>query len=85
MSIAMSVFAFVATVPLWLEDELDPNTISPGYGGFIATGAVAVVVVVLGILMVRTVRRINYRAQVQAEIEREKAAAAQEHKHPEAE
>jgi len=45
---------------------LDPNDVSPGVAGFIATFAVTAVTVLLILAMVRSVRRIRHRALVEA-------------------
>lgn len=55
---------------------LDDDTVTPGVWGFVLTIAVVVAVVLLIIDMVRRVRRVNYRAQVREQLEREAAEAA---------
>jgi hypothetical protein len=52
----------------------DPDTVTPGIIGFVATFGIAIVTVLLIIDMVRRVRRVNYRAQVREELEAEVAA-----------
>ncbi|MFB2584330.1 hypothetical protein [Herbiconiux liukaitaii] len=56
------------------ENTPDPDTVTPGVVGFIATFFVAGVTVLLVIDMVRRVRRVNYRAQVREQLEAEVAA-----------
>ncbi|WP_309711216.1 hypothetical protein [Pseudolysinimonas sp.] len=56
-------------------EELDPNLVTPGVVGFALTFALAVVVVLLVIDMVRRIRRINHRAAVNERLDAEEAAA----------
>ena len=56
------------------ENTPDPDQVTPGVVGFIATFFVAGVTVLLVIDMVRRVRRVNYRAQVREQLEAEVAA-----------
>ncbi len=53
------------------EEEFDPNLVTPGVWGFVLTFAVMVVVVLLILDMVRRIRRVNYRAEVRAQLEAE--------------
>ena len=53
------------------QPQFDPNTVTPGFVGFIATFGVAVIVILLVIDMVRRVRRVNYREQVRQQLEQE--------------
>ena len=57
------------------QPQFDPDTVTPGFVGFIATFGVAAVVILLVIDMVRRIRRVNYRAQVREQLEREAMAA----------
>lgn len=52
----------------------DPDTVTPGIIGFVATFGIALITLFLIIDMVRRVRRVNYRAQVREELEAELAA-----------
>ncbi|WP_066040439.1 hypothetical protein [Herbiconiux solani] len=54
----------------------DPDTVTPGIIGFVATFGIALITLFLIIDMVRRVRRVNYRAQVREELEAELAAQA---------
>lgn len=54
--------------------EFDPNTVTPGAWGFAAIFLVAVATVLLGLDMVRRVRRTTYRAQIQEKLQAEAAA-----------
>jgi len=61
--------------------QFDENQVTPGPWGFVITFAIAGIVVFLVIDMVRRVRRVNYRAEIderlQAEVaERDAARAA---------
>ncbi|MWB98340.1 hypothetical protein [Agromyces seonyuensis] len=53
----------------------DEEDITPGVVGFVATLFVAVIVVLLAVDMVRRVRRVNYRAEIQERLAAEQAAA----------
>lgn len=53
------------------DGEFDPNSVTPGIWGFVVTFLLMVVVVLLILDMVRRIRRTNYRAQVQAQLEAE--------------
>jgi hypothetical protein len=52
----------------------DPDTVSPGVIGFFAIFFVAVAVVLLGLDMVRRIRRTTYRAEIKQRLEEEGAA-----------
>jgi hypothetical protein len=71
-----SIDVIAATVTTGLlraadQPQFDPDTVTPGFIGFIATFGVAVVVILLAIDMVRRVRRVNYREQVRQQLEHE--------------
>jgi hypothetical protein len=53
----------------------DPNDITPGVIGFLVTFAIAAVVVLLVIDMVRRIRRVRYRAEIAEKLDAEQAAA----------
>jgi flagellar biosynthesis/type III secretory pathway M-ring protein FliF/YscJ len=53
------------------EQQFDPNLVTPGVWGFVLTFVVMVIAVVLILDMVRRVRRVNYRAEVRAQLEAE--------------
>lgn len=68
----------VAAVPFLVradEEEFDPNQVTPGVWGFVATFLVMVVVVLLILDMVRRIRRVNYRAEVRRQLEVEQLEA----------
>lgn len=56
------------------DKEFDPDTVTPGIWGFVATALVAVAVVFLGFDMVRRIRRTNYKAEISEKLEAELAA-----------
>jgi large-conductance mechanosensitive channel len=65
---------------VWLADptpspipafEGDVNLVTPGVVGFIVTFLIAVATVFLVVDMVRRVRRVRYRAEVQAQLDAE--------------
>ena len=53
------------------EEEFDPNLVTPGVWGFVLTFLIMLVVVLLVLDMVRRIRRVNYRAEVRAQLEAE--------------
>jgi len=59
------------------EEKLDPDTVSPGIGGFIITAVIALVVILLGYDLVRRVRRSRYREEIRVKLEGELAAREQ--------
>jgi hypothetical protein len=54
------------------DPGFDTDTVTPGIWGFVLTIAVILAVVVLVVDMVRRIRRVNYRAQVREQLEKEK-------------
>jgi hypothetical protein len=65
---------------LWLStpppgEEIDPNVVTPGVIGFVLTFAVVVAVVLLVVDMTRRIRRVRYRAEANAKLDAEEAAA----------
>lgn len=56
------------------DAEFDPDTVTPGIWGFVATALVAVAVVFLGFDMVRRIRRTNYKAEINEKLQAELAA-----------
>ena len=52
----------------------DPDLVTPGVIGFVATFVVALVTILLIVDMVRRVRRVRYREQVRQELEAERGA-----------
>jgi hypothetical protein len=65
----------VDTPPTPPAFEGDPDLVTPGVIGFIITFAIAAITVLLIIDMVRRIRRVRYRAEVQEQIAAETAAA----------
>jgi flagellar biosynthesis/type III secretory pathway M-ring protein FliF/YscJ len=59
------------------KPDFDPNSVTPGVIGFVATFLVIVVVVLLIMDMVRRVRRTQYRAEVNERLDAEAAELAQ--------
>lgn len=57
------------------EEEFDPDLVTPGVVGFVATFLVIVAVVLLILDMVRRIRRVNYRAEVRQQLEVERLEA----------
>ena len=59
---------------LFAEESIDPQLVSPGAVGFFATAFVGVVTVLLLLDMVRRMRKVNMRADIQAKLDAEQAA-----------
>jgi hypothetical protein len=57
--------------------DFDADSVTPGVWGFVLTIAVILAVVVLIVDMVRRIRRVNYRAQVREQLERERDQASE--------
>ena len=56
---------------------VDPDSVTPGFIGFVAIALLAVVVVLLVIDMLRRIRRAGYRADVNAQLDAEAQAQAE--------
>lgn len=54
--------------------EVDPNSVTPGVVGFLATLFVAVGVLVIITDMVRRVRRVRYRSEINEKLDAEDAS-----------
>lgn len=55
--------------------DFDPNSVTPGWIGFVAIFVVAIGTVVLVFDMVRRIRRTRYRGEIQERLEAERQAA----------
>ncbi|MEV8254702.1 hypothetical protein AB0O95_12150 [Rhodoglobus sp. NPDC076762] len=81
-SLATSAILWTATPSpeptLYPAFEGDPNSVTPGVVGFVATAFVAVATVLIIIDMIRRVRRVRYRELAQDTIRAEQDAAAAE-------
>lgn len=64
------LFVFGET-PLIPAIEVDPNSVTPGVIGFLATLFVAMGVVVIIVDMTRRVRRVRYRAEIAEKLDSE--------------
>jgi len=62
---------------------VNPEDVTPGPYGFMIVAILAVAVVLLVIDMLRRVRRVKYRAEVQEMLDAEEAAAADRPSEPE--
>ncbi|MEY2698805.1 MAG: hypothetical protein RL720_761 [Actinomycetota bacterium] len=58
---------------LFAEESIDPQLVSPGAVGFFATILVAGLTLLLLVDMVRRMRRVNMRADIQAKLDAEQA------------
>lgn len=59
------------------DAEFDPDIVSPGAVGFLATGVFALAVIFLGVTLVRRLRRNAYRAEARELIAEELAERAE--------
>jgi hypothetical protein len=57
------------------DTAIDPDIVTPGVVGFLATFFVAIVTVLLIWDMVRRIRRQRYQAEIEAKLDAEQAAA----------
>lgn len=62
---------------LFAEETIDPQLVSPGVIGFVATAFVAILTVLLLLDMIRRMRKVNMRADINAKLDAEEAAEAQ--------
>jgi capsular polysaccharide biosynthesis protein len=67
----MSLLFALEETPLIPAIEVDPNSVTPGVIGFLATLFVAMGVVVIIFDMTRRVRRVRYRAEIVEKLDRE--------------
>jgi len=67
----MSLLFALEENPLIPAIEVDPNSVTPGVAGFLATLFVAMGVVVIIVDMTRRVRRVRYRAEINDKLDRE--------------
>jgi len=67
----MSLLIALEENPLIPAIEVDPNSVTPGVIGFLATLFVAMGVVVIIVDMTRRVRRVRYRAEINDKLDRE--------------
>tara|TARA_R110002051_G_scaffold458_1_gene2018 strand:- start:9603 stop:9989 length:387 start_codon:yes stop_codon:yes gene_type:complete len=79
-SLATSAILWTATPSpepsLYPAFEGDPNSVTPGVVGFLATLFIAVAALLIAVDMVRRVRRVRYRELAQDTIRAEQEAAA---------
>jgi hypothetical protein len=57
--------------------DVDANLVTPGVWGFVITFALAVIVVLLIVDMVRRTRRVRYRAEANERLDAEEAGGAE--------
>lgn len=62
---------------LFAEETIDPELVSPGVVGFVATAFVAILTVLLLLDMVRRMRKVKMRADIQDKLDAEEAASTQ--------
>jgi capsular polysaccharide biosynthesis protein len=67
----MTLLFALEETPLIPAIEVDPNSVTPGVVGFLATLFVAMGVVVIIVDMTRRVRRVRYRAEIVERLDRE--------------
>lgn len=68
---------FMAATPA-PNSDFDPNTVTPGWIGFVAVFFIAVATILLILDMTRRVRRVRYRAEIGEKLAAERASAAAE-------
>lgn len=77
MSFVVSALNVLHTVLIFAaegDEEFDPNNVTSGPAGFVATAVMAIAVISLGVLLVRRLRRNQYRSEARAAIAEELAA-----------
>ena len=67
----MTLLFALEETPLIPAIELDPNSVTPGVVGFLATLFVAMGVVVIIVDITRRVRRVRYLAEIVERLDRE--------------
>ncbi|KGA05099.1 MAG: hypothetical protein GM43_3550 [actinobacterium acMicro-4] len=67
----MTLLFALEETPLIPAIEVDPNSVTPGVVGFLATLFVAMGVVVIIVDMTRRVRRVRYRTEIVERLDRE--------------
>lgn len=67
----MTLLFALEETPLIPAIEVDPNSVTPGVVGFLATLFVAMGVVVIIVDMTRRVRRVRYRAEIVERLDRD--------------
>ena len=67
----MTLLFALEETPLIPAIEVDPNSVTPGVVGFLATLFVAMGVVVIFVDMTRRVRRVRYRTEIVERLDRE--------------
>ncbi|WP_243064070.1 hypothetical protein [Humibacter sp. RRB41] len=71
----LSQLVLAAATPSPSPKVPNADTVTPGVWGFVITFLIAVAVILLIIDMMRRVRRVRYRAEVNAKLDAEQAAA----------
>lgn len=71
----MSIIPWIMAATPAPDKDFDPNSVTPGWVGFVAIFLVAIATVLLIMDMVRRIRRVRYRAEVLEKLEAEKLAA----------
>jgi uncharacterized protein HemY len=71
--------ALAEVTPTPSPASYDTDQVTPGVVGFVVTFALAIIVILLVLDMVRRVRRVNYRAQIIEELDAEERALAESH------
>lgn len=67
---AIALFSRLASA----SNDFNENSVTPTWVGFAATFVVAAAVVLLGLDMVRRVRRVRYRAEIRERLQAERDA-----------
>ncbi len=61
------------TTLIYAAMEIDPNGVTPGVIGFLATAGVGLAVVLLALDLVRRIRRLRYREEARLSVDAEQA------------
>lgn len=77
VSAAVRLAAIVEETTTEPETAFNPDLVSPGWEGFLFTAILAGGVIVLGFLLVRTIRKNTYREEARESIEAELAELAE--------
>ena len=77
MNVFFTTIVMLAATPT-PQPNFNENSVTPTWVGFAATFAIAAIVVLLSIDMVRRVRRVRYRGEIREQLEAERKTAERE-------
>ncbi|WP_243696172.1 hypothetical protein [Labedella phragmitis] len=76
-AVGWGLAALAEVTPTPSPASYDTDQVTPGVVGFVVTFALAILVILLVLDMVRRVRRVNYRAQIAEELDAEERELAE--------